>query len=142
MTIYYDSSTLLKIYINEEHSEFIRTSISSHQLNYISTLSYAEVHSVFSRLFNNDYISEDELKFIKVSFNNDFSIFQRIPIQNEILIRAAELSYITNLRALDSIHLASIEYLKSISNDDLMFACFDKKLSDAAISLGITLLKQ
>ncbi len=142
MTIYYDSSALLKIYINEEYSEFIRTTISSHQLNYISTLSYTEIHSVFSRLAYNSQISADELIFLKVSFNKDFKIFQQIPIENRILKRAADLTYLTNLRTLDSIHLASLEYLKSISEDDLIFACFDKKLIDGAISLGINLLKQ
>lgn len=139
--IYYDSSALLKIYIEEEHSDFIRQYISKHQFNYISTLSFVEIHSVFSRLVNNSQISQDELAFLKASFNNDFKIFQQIPIDNNILNRAAELTYQTNLRTLDSLHLATIEYLKSSSDEDLLFACFDNRLIEGAISLGINLLK-
>ena len=141
MTIYYDSSALLKIYIEEEYSDSIRHFISKHQFNSISTLSFVEIHSVFSRLFNNSQISQDELSFLKASFNNDFKIFQQIPIDNRILKRAAELTYLTNLRTLDSIHLATIVYLKSSSNEELLFACFDKQLIESAISRGISILK-
>ena len=141
MTIYYDSSALLKIYINEEYSNFIRQSVSKNQLNFISTLSYAEIHSAFSRLVNDNRISEEELVFLKVSFNNDFKIFQKISIDNKILKRAAELTYLTNLRTLDSIHLATIEHLKFTSDEVIMFACFDNKLIEGAISLGIKILK-
>lgn len=141
MMIYYDSSALLKIYIEEEYSDFIRHYISKQQFNYISTLSFVEIHSVFSRLVNNSQISHDQLVFLKTSFNNDFKIFQQIPIDNSILERAAELTYHTNLRTLDSLHLATIEYLKSNSYEDLLFACFDNKLIEAAITLGINILK-
>jgi predicted nucleic acid-binding protein len=141
MTIYYDSSALLKIYINEENSDFIRQSISKNQLNFISTLSYIEIHSVFSRLVNNTQISQEELSFLKASFNNDFKIFQQISIDNRILKRSAELTYLTNLRTLDSIHLATIEYLKSTSDEEIKFACFDNKLIEGAVSLGINILK-
>ena len=141
MTIYYDSSALLKIYIEEEYSDFIRQFISKHQINYISTLSYVELHSVFSRLVNSSQITNDELVFLKASFNNDFNIFRQIPIDNRILKQAADLTYLTNLRALDSIHLATLNYLKSITYEELLFGCFDNKLIDAAISLGIKILK-
>ncbi len=127
MTIYYDSSALLKIYIEEEYSDFIRQFISKHQINYISTLSYVELHSVFSRLVNSSQITNDELVFLKASFNNDFNIFRQIPIDNRILKLAAELTYLTNLRALDSIHLATLNYLKSITYEELLFGCFDNK---------------
>ncbi len=141
MTIYYDSSALLKIYIEEEYSDFIRQFISKHQINYISTLSYVELHSVFSRLVNSSQITNDELVFLKASFNNDFNIFRHIPIDNRILKLAADLTYQTNLRTLDSIHLATLNYLKSITYEELLFGCFDNKLIDAAISLGIKILK-
>jgi len=141
MTIYYDSSALLKIYIEEEYSAFVRNIISNHQINYISSLSFVEIHSVFSRLLNNSQISQNELLFLKLSFNNDYNIFRQIPINNQILKRAAELTYISNLRTLDSIHLASIEYLKSITEEELLFGCFDNKLIESAISLGIKILK-
>lgn len=65
MTIYYDSSALLKININEEYSDFIRQFITKHKNNYISTLSFVELRSVFSRLYNNSQISENKLTLIK-----------------------------------------------------------------------------
>lgn len=139
--IYYDSSALLKVYINEEYSDLIRQFISKHHFNYISTLSFVEIHSVFSRLVNNSQISRDELSFLKTSFNYDFKIFQQIPIDINILTRAADLSYLTNLRTLDCIHLATIEFLKSSYEEEPMFACFDKKLIEGAIYLGIKILK-
>ena len=141
MTVYYDSSALLKIYIQEEYSDFIRNSILNNQFNNISTLSYIEIHSVFSRLFNNFQISKDELIFLKESFNHDFKIFLQIPIDIRLIKRASELTYLTNLRTLDSIHLATIEFLKFSTDEEFLFACFDKKLMDAAISLGINILQ-
>jgi len=141
MKIYYDSSALLKIYIDEQYSEFIRHYILKHQDNYISTLTYIEIHSVFSRLFNNSQITEEELVFLKNSFNNDYGIFYQVPIDDHILKRAAELTYITNLRTLDSIHLASLESMKYSSGEDILFACFDNKLLEGAITLGFNILK-
>jgi hypothetical protein len=141
MIIYYDTSALLKIDINETYSDLVRQIISDNKINYISTLSYVEINSVFSRCLNDGQISEEELIFFKSSFNNDFKIFQKIPIDLNILKRAAELTYSSGLRTLDSIHLASIEYLKLTANDELVFACFDKKLNEGAKELGINIIK-
>lgn len=56
---------------------------------------------------------------------------------DEILTKAAgELTRLHPLRAADAIHLASADVIAEESRDEVLFACWDRRLWEAAESSG------
>ena len=60
-----------------------------------------------------------------------------VELNSEVLRRALE-PFPTPVRTLDALHLASLEYIRS-RHRDVELACFDRRMSEAAMRLGIRL---
>jgi len=54
---------------------------------------------------------------------------------------ASELAEAFSMRAYDSVHLATAQLLNVNSDEDVLFACYDRKLNQAAGILGLSLLE-
>jgi predicted nucleic acid-binding protein len=140
MIAYLDTSALVKIFINETNSEIVRKVYLESEYIAISNIGYVEFHSAIGRLFRENLIDSEKLLNLKNSFNIHWNNYQIIDFNKLIQLRASELLYQTELRAFDSIHLASAEFLKKNIKEKLKFICFDKRLIKAAKPIGLELL--
>jgi uncharacterized protein len=140
MILYLDTSALVKVYINESFSDIVRKAFLDADTIAISIIGFVEFHSAISRLLRENLINKIQLKKVKDNFNENWPKFKIIDLDNNIIKRASELIYKTELRAFDSIHLASAETLKNITENDVIFGCFDKRLINGAKHIGMALI--
>lgn len=78
---------------------------------------------------------------IKAEFTADWSAYLRVEMTQPLVQRAADLAEAFALRAYDSVHLAAADFLFNQKVAPMTFACFDRRLNQAARVLGIPLLQ-
>lgn len=141
MTLYLDTSALVKAYIDETNSNTILAAMKQTQIVSSHAIAYVEAHATFSRTKRENKLSEKEWEAVKNTFNQDWQNYLRVENTSKLLQHAADLAEAFALRAYDSVHLASADLLAKQSKQTVIFACFDQKLNKAAHVLGLELLK-
>ncbi len=137
MILYLDTSALVKLFINETNSDLVRDYY--HKAEFISTsiIAYVEFNSAISRLSKEGHIKIDEIETLKRNFDYHWNFIKIVELDGKIIKSATELLYKTELRAFDSVHLASANFFKEKIQKDLIFGCFDKRLINGANLIGL-----
>lgn len=137
MTLYLDSSVIVKLYIDEPDSEAVAARVQSATQIATSTIAYAEVRATFARRKREGLLSPQELAAVCRRFDADWASFLTVDADAVVVRSAGALSDSHALRGGDAIHVASFERLLAGADDDEMeFLCADDRLSDAARNLG------
>ena len=139
MILYFDTSALIKLYVDEEHSETVQTAASRADALATHELAYPETRAALARLRRENRLSEDTFAEIKGTFIADWPRFARVQALEPLLLRAGELAELLALRGYDSVHLAAAEYVRLQTGGPVTFLCFDGRLRRAAAVLGLNL---
>ena len=136
MTVYLDSSDLVKVYVDENGSEEIRQLIGEAEAVVTSAISYAEVRATFGRRRRELLISPAQSAAVVTQLDQDWARLASIPVTDELARAAGRLADRLGVRGCDAIQLASFEMLASRSDDELRFSSSDERLVKAAKKLG------
>lgn len=137
MTVYFDSSTLVKLYLDEPDSEAVEARARAADIIATSSITYAEVCAAFARRRRDGHLSEQEHRRVLRQFDADWDAFLTIEVTDALVRAAGVLAGQHVLRGADAIQLASFERLLPGAEDDqIEFLCADERLSDAARNLG------
>jgi predicted nucleic acid-binding protein len=139
LIFYFDTSALVKLYVDEPRADRARDAAASADMIATGILTYAEMRSAFTRKHRFGEISGDQLERLKIDFETDWKIFEIIPIDEVIARRAGEFAEIYSLKGFDAVQLSSADAVRSRFGE-ITFACFDADLSRAATSCGMILL--
>jgi len=137
MILYLDTSSLVKLYVEEDHSRDVETLVRSSDVVATSIVAYAEARAGFARRFREKAFSSEEFNLIKKCFETDWNNFLNILPSEETIKLAGELAERHALRGFDSIHLASALVLRDQSSSSVLFSCFDQQLQKAAHNNGL-----
>ena len=137
MILYLDTSSLVKLYVEEDHSGDVEALVRSSDVVATSLVAYAEARAAFARRFREKAFSSKEFDIIKKHFEIDWNNFLRVLPDEETIRLAGELAERHALRGFDSIHLASALVLKDETNSPLQFSCFDQELLKASQDEGL-----
>ncbi len=137
MISYFDSSSIVKWFFDEEDSETARRAKDSTDLAFTSVVSLPEVLSAFTRSFLESRCTKSELALIRDEFLRIWVNFQKIKINEDLIHHSGQLVFTHNLRGFDSIHLASALLIDNNSREMTFFSCFDKRLNRAARMEGM-----
>lgn len=129
MTLYVDSSALLKRYVDEPDSELAESIIRSDPTLVTSRLTEVEVRRNLGRL-----LSGDDLHRQRAAFQEDLGRFAIVALDHTVLSSAASLAEQTLCRSFDAIHLAAAKRV----GRGTMVVTFDRRQADAARTLGLT----
>lgn len=130
MSLYLDSSALVKRYIEEEGSHDVRAAMDEARRWETCRIGYVETTRALARY-------GDEAAFGRFQF--EWPSFNVVELDLTVAEDAAELAPVTGLRTLDAIHLAAA----LVNADrDLTVATWDKRLHRAARDRGLTLLPE
>jgi predicted nucleic acid-binding protein len=140
LILYLDTSALVKLYAEEEGSEGVRQAVRAADLIATSLMAYAEMRSALARKSRNSKISCPAFTRCRGDFERDWQRLNRLPIDELLVRKAAELAEQHALRALDALHLASADSLQAALRDTVTFAGFDTRLNGAAEARGFALL--
>ncbi len=137
VTLYLDSSALLKLYVKETGSEDVATLVQDANVVATSALAYAEVRATLGRLRREHSLTPTTLARAKQQFESDWGTMLVLNCDHAIAIRAGGLAEQHALRGADAVHLAAFERLLTmVEDDDVHFSCADQRLNKAARQLG------
>lgn len=138
MIAYFDSSSIVKWFFDEQYSELTRSMKDETDIAFTSILSYPEVLSAFNRARREGRCKKSDMEIIRIEFQRIWNDFQWIKVNEKLINSTMELIFKHSLRGYDAVHLASALILKKESEiSDLYFSCFDRTLNRAAKKEGL-----
>jgi predicted nucleic acid-binding protein len=132
MIAYFDTSALVKFYIDEKDSDLVKKIIDTSEIVFTSKIAYIEILSVFFRLKREGAIAEKDHRKILKSFITDWGSYALIEVTDRVMIISGQLVELYPLRSLDAIHLGSALFVQKEVEEDMAFVCFDARLGRAA----------
>ncbi|MBI3755669.1 MAG: type II toxin-antitoxin system VapC family toxin [Deltaproteobacteria bacterium] len=138
MIIYLDTSSLVKLYVEEAHSDAVRRWMEEAEILATCRIAYPEMVSALNRRLRQGDISKKEYNLLTAKFFKEWIDFAVIDFSE---IEAGDLIDKYGLRGFDAVHLSAAKLLKDKQTDiALSFSSFDEKLNKAASSEGFTIL--
>jgi len=139
--LYFDTSALIKRYVEEEGTSTVDSLWSASLSIATSVVAFAETAAAFSRKLREGILTEKEYTETLEMFRIDFDSFTLIPITTALNATIERLVRRYPLRGLDAIHLSSALIFKN-SSISVQFACFDRPLNEAALREGLAIAVQ
>ncbi len=132
MTLYVDSSALLKRYVNEPDSDVADQLLASDPVLVTSWVTVVEVRRNLARVLEGSV-----LRSVLRTADRDFDAMALVTCDGAIATAAATIGETLGVRSLDAIQLASAQRLMI---DGLGFATFDLRQGQAGRALGLRVL--
>lgn len=140
MTVFADSSALVKLYADEDDCELVR----GHAGYVVSALARVEVPAALWRKHRADGLSAEDAALLAAEFAADWheadGPFLPVPVRGLVLEDAAGLVARHGLRAYDAVQLACAGAARGADPEVAEFLCFDADLRAAAAKEGFQLL--
>ena len=130
--IYFDTSALIKRFVNEKGSPLVKSLIEGRETIATAKIAYAEIFAGLTRKFREGHISRSEYDLVCRQFESDWQAYLRVELQDDVLLIARNLIQRHPLRGFDAVHLASAVSLKSALGEEITFAAGDERLLRAA----------
>jgi predicted nucleic acid-binding protein len=140
MIVYFDTSSLVKLYVEEIDSEKIRNFAHNAAVVSTSKIAYAEARAAFARKQKEEGLSQKVLRKIVEDLNKDWESYFVIEITDGLIRFAGDIAEKYLIRGFDSIHLASAIHLKNKINSNIHFSSYDTRLNQSAEKEGIIIL--
>ncbi len=140
MTLYLDTSSLVKLYVTETGSHAVRQLVGDANVVATSVVAYAETRATLARLRHEGVLTSSKLTSSKREFEEQWPTYLTLDATDSLCRAAGALAEQYSLRGFDSIHLASFaEVARRAGVDDTRFSSFDERLKHAARKLMRTL---
>jgi predicted nucleic acid-binding protein len=133
MFLYLDTSSLVKLYVEEDESSIIAGLVRDSEVTATSIIAYAEARAAFARRFHEKAFTLAEHSRIKRAFDKDWNNYLILNVTGDMIRLAGDLAEKHYLRGFDSIHLASALTLRNEFSAPITFSCFDDNLNKAAV---------
>jgi predicted nucleic acid-binding protein len=142
--LYVDASALVKLYVEETETSLIRSASDEARFVATSEIAYVELRSALARRFREGGIAASDYKRAVERLQTDWVSMVSIALGSSLIQRAGTIAEGYALRAYDAVHLASALLLaeRGVRDDSLLFACWDRNLSAAAMRAGLRLLRR
>ena len=138
MILYLDSSSLVKIYLEEAESSLVREWVEAAEAVATARVAFPETLSAFTRRRSEGDLDSQTFDLLKEALEADWPSFLLLPVKER---RAGELVMKHLLRGFDAVHLAAVVDLgELLRTDDVVFSSFDAKLLRAARAEGMAVL--
>jgi predicted nucleic acid-binding protein len=139
MIVYFDTSALIKRYVEEDGSDQVDELFTPESTIITSVVTFAEMSAAFSRKFREGLLTRTGYLKTLSELKNEHSQLVLVAISMELNQIIENLLLKHALRGFDAIHLASAILIKQKSRFDLHFACFDRTLNKMAAAEGLSL---
>lgn len=138
MIIYLDTSSLVKLYVEETHSTKVREWVEDAEIIATCRIAYPETVSSLNRRFRSGDLSKSEYKLLIAKFSKEWSDFVVTDFDE---LEAGRLAEKYGIRGFDAVHLSSAKLIKTAQDDiSLSFSSSDDKLNSAARAEGLIVL--
>lgn len=137
MILYLDTSSLVKLYVEEEGSQTVRIQVSKAKAVATSTIAYVEARAAFARKHREGGLGKEDYDLISDIFRHEWVTYLAIDVSEAVITLAGDLTDRHDLRGFDAIHLASALALRDRVQSPVGFSCADERLKAAAEAQGL-----
>ena len=130
--IYFDSSALVKRYVQEVGSDTVNSLLDGTAVAATSRLAYPEILSALTRRHNAADIETSSFERVKNQFKIDWEYFTVVEMRAEVLQYIDRIIDRYALRGADSIHLSTAVWLKQKVKQEVVFVASDLELLNGA----------
>lgn len=133
MTLYLDTSSLVKLYIAEPGSDAVRRLVKQATVVATSGIAYPETRAALARRRRERALTLAAFATATRAFEDDWSSYLAVDVSASICREAGELAERYRLRGYDAVHLASyLEIARRAGVTETRFSSFDERLNRAA----------
>lgn len=140
MNLYFDTSALIKLFVQETYSDDVRRWIEGANLVATGLIARAETAAGINRLARMNILNQSQYNTALSNFRSEWNDYHRIPITEQIVARADLLTCEYILRGYDAVHLACALTWSELLGAPVTMAAFDKELHEAAQKSGMEIL--
>lgn len=133
-----DTSSLLKLFLEEERSDWVRAWAEKAEVLAASRVAYPEAMAGAARRWRDGDLDDDSFDAVREALNSQWQDFSVVDLDEKA---AGALAVKHGIRGFDAIHLAAaLELRSAIQPVPLYFDSFDRKLNAAAKSEKLMML--
>ena len=130
MILYLDTSALVKLYVEEEHSDWVHACAAEAEVLATSVVALPEMLSALSRKRREGAFAASDFSQVVEQLGEDWDNLAVAVVQPR---RAGDLATRHPLRGFDAVHLAAaLQFLQEEADVQGWFLSFDKRLNAAA----------
>lgn len=133
MTLYLDTSSLVKLYVAELGSDDVRRQVDRATIVATSMIAYPETRSALARRRRERALRPGAFAAAKRKFEEDWQRYVAVQATEALCHDAGDLAERYGLRGYDGVHLASfVAIAREAGAADTEFSSFDERLNRAA----------
>jgi len=133
VTLYLDTSSLVKLYVEEAGSQDVRHMVAEAAVVTTSVVAYPEMRAALGRLRRSGDLTPTTFAAARRDFEAQWPAFLSLEVTAALAREAGEFAEQYALRGFDALHLASFaEIARRADITDTRFSSFDDRLSKAA----------
>lgn len=138
MILYLDTSSLVKLYVDEEDSDEVHRQVADAAVVTTSQIAYPEARAALARRRRERALRPRGFLAAKHAFEADWPHLVAIDVTADLCHEAGALAERFALRGFDALHLAAFaEVLRGLQGRaDVQFSSFDGRLNRAAATLA------
>jgi predicted nucleic acid-binding protein len=142
VTLYLDTSSLVKLYVTEAGSENVRHLVGEATIVATSMIAYPETRAALARRRRERVLRAGAFAAVKRQFEGDWSRYLAVDVTEAVCRHAGDLAERYGLRGYDSVHLACfLEVARRAGPADTEFSSFDDRLNRAARSAARAIVR-
>lgn len=133
MTLYLDTSSLVKLYVSEAGSDDVRELLEQAAVVATSIVAYAETRAALAQLRRSGDLSPARFAAAKSEFETQWPAYLALDVTSPLSREAGDFAERYALRGFDALHLASFaDVARRAGAPDTRFSSFDDRLNKAA----------
>jgi predicted nucleic acid-binding protein len=133
VTLYLDTSSLVKLYVEEVGSDQVRDLVARAAVVATSIVAYPETRAALARLRRSGDLIPPRFRAAKRNFEQQWPAFLTLEVTAAVSREAGDFAERYALRGVDALHLASFaEVARRAGPSDTRFSSFDDPLNRAA----------
>ncbi|MEW6322061.1 MAG: type II toxin-antitoxin system VapC family toxin [Acidobacteriota bacterium] len=142
MTLYLDTSSLVKLYVAEPGTDDVRRLVDDAAVVATSLIAYVEMRAALARRRREKALTARDYSTVRRAFDQDWPAYVAIEVSAPLCREAGDLAERYRLRGYDSIHLAAYaEVVRRAGSAHTRFSSFDRGLTRAARALARSLAR-
>jgi uncharacterized protein len=132
VTLYLDTSSLVKLYVQETGSDDVRQLVDQANVVATSIVAYPETRAALARLRRSGGLTPQQFVAAKRDFETQWPAFLAVDVSASLSHEAGEYAERYALRGFDSLHLAAFAAIVRRAGPQTRFSSFDTGLNKAA----------
>jgi predicted nucleic acid-binding protein len=133
LILYLDTSSLVKLYVEEPGSPAVHAEVDGSELVATSTVAYAEARAALARRRREGSLTAAEHRKAKAGLDADWPRVLTVDVTESLVRRAGDLAERQRLRGFDALHLATyLTVVQEFPAEPVRFSTADVTLARAA----------